>query len=66
MDWKLIIFFIVAILTLTYFVTFWQNKDERTHLHIFGQKIDINLGLLMFGVFLDGAILAVILIWLLV
>jgi len=65
MSLELFIFFIVAILTLTYFVTFWQNWGRKVKFHMFGKDIEISLGLLSFGIFLDGAILSAILIWLL-
>lgn len=32
---------------------------------MFGQKIDMNLGLLLLAVFLDGAILSLLIAWLL-
>ncbi|MBN2087172.1 hypothetical protein JW758_02390 [Candidatus Peregrinibacteria bacterium] len=66
MEYKSIIFFIIAILTLTYFVTFWQNRNRVVQFHMFGKEIKINLGLLTFGIFLDGALITAILIWLLV
>ena len=65
MDWKLILFFIVILFTLIYFVVFWENRHEKTHFHFFSQRIDINLGLLMLAVFLDGAIITLLLLWLL-
>jgi len=65
MDWKTLIFFAVAVLTLTYFFAFWQNRHERVKFHFFKQKIDISLGLLAISIFLDGAMLSALLIWLL-
>ena len=65
MSLKLIIFFIVAILTLTYLATFMQNWGRKVKFHMFGKDIEISLGLLSFGIFFDGALIAVILIWLL-
>lgn len=64
MDSKYIIFFIVAVLVLTYFVIFWQNRHKKVKFQLFNQEIEINLGLLTFGIFLDGIILASILLWL--
>ena len=65
MNLKLIIFFVVAILTLTYLSVFWQNRKKRIKVKLFTQEIEINLGFLAFGIFIDGIILAAILIWLL-
>jgi len=65
MDLKLLIFFIVILFTLLYFVVFWENRHEKIHFHFFSQKIDINLGLLMFAVFLDGIIITLLILWLL-
>lgn len=65
MDWKLLLFFIVILFTLLYFVLFWNNRHEKVHFHIFSQKTDMNLGLLMAAVFLDGIILTLLLAWLL-
>jgi len=64
MNWKLLLFFIVILLLLLYVVMFWENRHEKTHLHLFSQKVDINLGLLIFAVFLDGIILTLLLTWL--
>ena len=65
MDWKLLIFFIVAVITITYFIMFWQNRHERVKFNFFGHKIDISVGLLSVGIFLDGAIIALLIYWLL-
>ena len=51
-------------MTITYFVMFWQNRHERVKFNFFGHKIDISVGLLAMGIFLDGAIIAALLIWL--
>lgn len=65
MNWKLLLFFIVILLILLYFVVFWENRHEKVHFHMFSHKTDINLGLLMAAVFLDGIILTLLLTWLL-
>lgn len=65
MDWKLLLFFIVAFLTLLYFSLFWKNRYEKISLHFFKDKVDVSLGLLMLAVFLDGALIAALLLWLL-
>lgn len=65
MDWKTLIFFAVAVLTLTYFFVFWQNRHERVKFNFFKQKIDISLGLLALSIFLDGIIIAMLINWLL-
>ena len=62
---KLILFFVVAVFTLLYLALFWDNRNEKIHLHFFHQKIDTRLGLMMFAIFLDGIILALLLTWLL-
>jgi hypothetical protein len=64
-EMKPLIFFIVTLITLTYFVTFWQNRNERVKFRLFNQKVDISVGLLAVGIFLDGAIISALLIWLL-
>jgi hypothetical protein len=65
MNWKLLLFFIVILFALLYVVLFWENRHEKIHFHIFNQKTDMNLGLLMAAVFLDGIIITLILTWLL-
>jgi len=65
MNLKLLLFFIVSLFTLLYLVQFWENRHSRASFHMFGQKIDMNLGLLLLAVFLDGAILALLITWLL-
>ena len=65
MDWKLLLFFIVILFALLYLVMFWENRHEKAHVHFFGQKLDMNLALLMIAVFLDGVIITLLLIWLL-
>jgi len=65
MDWKLILFFIVTLFTLLYFGLFWKNRHEKINLRFFKDKIDVSLGLLMLAVFLDGALIAALLLWLL-
>jgi hypothetical protein len=65
MNLKLLLFFIVSLFTLLYFVQFWENRHSKAVFHIFGQKIEMNFGLLLLAVFLDGAILAILLAWLL-
>lgn len=65
MNWKLLLFFIASLFTLLYFVQFWENRHNKTSFHMFGQKIDMNLGLLLLAVFLDGAILGILMMWLL-
>lgn len=62
---NLIVFFIIAVLTLTYLLSFWQNRRGKVVLQLFNQKIEMSLGLLMFGVFIDSAILSALLLWLL-
>lgn len=64
MDYKLIIFFIVAVLLATYLHVFWDNRKEKITFHFFHRKTDAKLGLILLGVFLDGAIFALIFIWL--
>ncbi len=65
MDWKIILFFIVILFTLLYLVEFWENRHQKVTFHLFGQKMEITLGLLLFAVFLDGAIIASLFFWLL-
>jgi len=65
MNLKLLLFFIVVLFTLLYFVEFWENRHTRVSFHMFNHKIDISLGLLLVAVFLDGAILTLLLTWLL-
>lgn len=65
MNWKLILFFIVILSILMYIVMFFENRNEKTHFKFFGKKMDMNVGLLMLVTFLDGAILAALLVWLL-
>jgi hypothetical protein len=65
MNLKLLFFFIVILFTLLYFVQFWENRHEKVTFHIFGQKVEMNLGLLLVAVFLDGAILSLLIIWIL-
>ena len=65
MNWESIVFFIVVLIVLSYFLIFWQNRHEKVHFHLFNKKITISLGLLTFGTFLDGTILAALLFWLL-
>ncbi len=65
MNLKLIVFFVVILFTLLYFVEFWENRHQKVEFHLFGQKMEITLGLLLFAVFLDGAIIAGLLYWLL-
>ena len=62
---KLLIFFIVVTLALTYLLTFWGNRHTKVKFHMFGKSVEISLGLLTFGVFLDGVIIGMVLIWLL-
>lgn len=62
--WKTVLFFAVVFFTLLYFLLFYENRHETVTFHFFHQKIQISLGLLAFGIFLDGAILAGLLIWL--
>lgn len=62
---KSIIFFIIVFSTISYLFTFWQNRDKRVKFHMFGQEIEINLGILSFGIFIDGAIITTLIIWLL-
>jgi len=61
---KLIIFFFVALFILIYLAIFWHNRHEKIEFHLFSKKIEINLGIMAFGVFLDGAILTALLFWL--
>ena len=44
---------------------FFENRHEKTKFTFLHHKIDINLGILMLAVFLDGAIITFLLIWLL-
>ena len=65
MNWKIILFFIAILSVLMYIMMFFENRHVKTHIHIFGQKIDINVGLLILVTFLDGAIITGLLVWLL-
>ena len=65
MGWKLLLFFIVILFTLLYLLMFWENRHEKTHVRFFNQKLDMNLALLMIAVFLDGAVITLLLSWLL-
>lgn len=65
MNWKLLLFFIISLFTLLYLMEFWENRHTKINFELFGQKIEMNLGLLLFAVFLDGAILTLITLWLL-
>lgn len=65
MNWKLILFFIITLFTLLYLVEFWENRHTKINFQMFGQKIEMTLGLLLFAVFLDGSILTLIILWLL-
>jgi hypothetical protein len=64
MNWKLIIFFIVAFGALSYLSLFWQNRHQKVQLHIFNKKIEMGFGLLALGIFIDGSILGAALFWL--
>jgi len=65
MDLKLILFFIVTLLTLLYFRLFWKNRHQKIDLHFFKDKVDVSLGLLMLSVFLDAVLITVLFLWLL-
>lgn len=65
MNWKLILFFIITLFTLLYLVEFWENRHTKINFQMFGQKIEMTLGLLLFAVFIDGSILTLIILWLL-
>jgi len=65
MNLKLIIFFVVAVFTLMYLVTFWNNRGKKIKFTVFNHEIEINLGLLAFSIFLDGMIIAILINWLL-
>ena len=58
------LFFIVALITLTYLASFWENRKTKVKFNLFHQDIEISLGILAFGLFLDGAILSGLLLWL--
>ena len=62
---KLIIVFTVALFTLMYLVTFWNNRGKKVKFTVFNHEIDISLGLLAFSIFLDGMIIALLINWLL-
>ena len=62
---KNVLFFIVALLLLGYLHMMWENRHEKVSLHFFHRKTDMNLGLLIFAVLLDGAIITILLVWLL-
>ena len=63
MNWKLILFFIITLFTLLYLVEFWENRHTKINFQMFGQKIEMTLGLLLFAVFLDGSILTLIILF---
>ncbi len=65
MHYKIPLFFLVAFGTLFYFDLFWKHRHLKVHFRFFGQGMETNLGLLGLMVFLDGAILAFVLLWLL-
>lgn len=64
-DYKVIIFFFAILFTLFYLATFRNNDQEKVAFHFLGQKMEINLGLLLFGIFIDGALLGALIFWLL-
>jgi len=65
MSYKIPLFFLVAFGCLLYLDIFWKHRHLKIHLKFFGHGIDTNLGLLGLMVFLDGAILTLVLVWLL-
>ncbi len=62
---KIPLFFLVVFGILFYLDIFWKQRHLKIHLKFFKQGINTNLGILGLMVFLDGAILAVFLMWLL-
>lgn len=64
MNFKIPLFFLVAFSVLAYFDLFWKNRHEKIRIHLFGREAMVGLGLLALTAFLDGALLALILAWL--
>ncbi|PIZ73815.1 hypothetical protein COY07_01590 [Candidatus Peregrinibacteria bacterium CG_4_10_14_0_2_um_filter_43_11] len=64
MNYKLIIFFVVSLLLLIYLRLFLHNRKKQVELKVMNQKTEMSLGWLAFTVFLDGAIFALVGIWL--
>lgn len=64
MNWKIPLFFIVAFTTILYLAEFLSNRHEKTSVKLFGKKVEMSLGILLLGTFLDGVIIATLLIWL--
>ncbi len=65
MNWKPIIFFITICAALLYLIFFWENKKSEININIGQQKRKINLGLLLIGIFFDGAVIGSLIFWLL-
>jgi len=64
MSYKIPLFFLVAFSILVYFDLFWKNRHEKVRFRLFGKETDVGLGLLLLTAFFDGALLAVLLLWL--
>ena len=62
---KYFVFFLVVLGILFYFLTFRDNK-KKVKLNILGKEREISLGLLLFSVFIDGAILGFLLFYLVI
>ena len=64
MSYKIPLFFLVAFSILVYFDLFWKNRHEKVKFRLFGREAGIGLGLLLMTAFFDGALLSVLLLWL--
>ena len=64
MNFKLPLFFIAVFSILVYFDLFWKNRHEKVRFRFLRKEADVGLGLLVLTAFLDGALLAVLLLWL--
>jgi hypothetical protein len=65
MNLKLPVFFLVTLCILFYLDVFWKQRHLKIRLMLFGHELDTSLGALGLMIFLDGAILAFVLLWLL-
>lgn len=64
MSFKLPLFFIAAFSVLVYLDLFWKNRHEKVRFRFLRKEAEVGLGLLVLTAFFDGALLAVLLLWL--
>ncbi|MBI5421951.1 hypothetical protein HZA44_02355 [Candidatus Peregrinibacteria bacterium] len=64
MNLKLPLFFIAVFSVLVYIDLFWKNRHSNVRFRFLRREAEVGLGLLVLTAFIDGALLALVILWL--